>query len=178
MTNKIKIFIPNIITTFRLAGAFIFPVLFLNDKILLAFFIFIGASLSDALDGFLARKWEVVSEYGKKVDPIADKFLSGISLILITTRENSFLLAVLILEVLIVLITIISYARGNHLSVSAVGKVKTVFLFITISIALLNILNGNLYTILYITTILTILFQLISIKGYFSINKTLKLNNY
>lgn len=65
--------IPNIITSIRLLLLPLFVFFLLRENYLTAAFIFIGASLSDLLDGYLARRWKVVSNFGKLADPIADK---------------------------------------------------------------------------------------------------------
>ena len=74
----------NVVTTFRLILAPVFIVLFLqvyhygNDSVFLVWFVavlyMVGAA-TDMLDGYWARKYDLVTNYGKIVDPIADKFL-------------------------------------------------------------------------------------------------------
>src|SRR4051812_44875367 len=76
--------VPNILTSLRLvlAGAFFVLLSFYQyegrgDPFLLisAFIIYIAALVSDYLDGYLARKWNVASAFGRVVDPFADKIL-------------------------------------------------------------------------------------------------------
>ena len=73
-----KKYIPNSLTFFRIfivpffIGAFFSPNLIM--KVLSLFLFFIGA-VSDFLDGFIARKYNIVSDIGKIADPIADKLL-------------------------------------------------------------------------------------------------------
>ena len=70
-----KKYIPNIITAIRLILVPVFIYCFFNTDIRIAFAVFLIASLSDLLDGYLARKWEVVSDFGKLFDPLADKIM-------------------------------------------------------------------------------------------------------
>ena len=49
--------------------------LILNNFILAAFGLFVIAGVSDAIDGFLAKRWDQVTEFGKYLDPLADKAL-------------------------------------------------------------------------------------------------------
>lgn len=49
--------------------------LILNDFILAAFWLFIAAGISDAVDGYLAKRWDEVTELGSYLDPVADKVL-------------------------------------------------------------------------------------------------------
>tara|TARA_Y100001935_G_scaffold220811_1_gene194712 strand:+ start:269 stop:925 length:657 start_codon:yes stop_codon:yes gene_type:complete len=67
--------IPNILTISRIILAPIFFILFVYDYIHLALLCFLTASVTDALDGFIARKFNVVSKFGELYDPLADKIL-------------------------------------------------------------------------------------------------------
>ena len=71
--------LPNILTIFRIVVTPLIVWLLLGfDNFwlhLLAFFLFLIASLTDLFDGMLARKLKVVSEFGKFMDPLADKIL-------------------------------------------------------------------------------------------------------
>ncbi len=75
MEKKIKIGIPNWLTIFRIFLVPVFVILIGYDKPLYALLIFILAGLTDALDGYLARKLNQITNLGKILDPIADKAL-------------------------------------------------------------------------------------------------------
>lgn len=79
--------IPNILTVFRLFAALGVPasyILFPSPYAdWIAVFLFISAALTDYLDGYLARKWDQVSKFGKMLDPIADKAMVVIALTVI-----------------------------------------------------------------------------------------------
>ena len=65
--------IPNIITLLRFFIAILFVVLYVNDDIVVATVSFFIAAATDILDGWLARKMNVVSTWGALYDPLADK---------------------------------------------------------------------------------------------------------
>ena len=72
---------PNIITCIRLAAPFYFIILIIifknqNTQSLIIFYTFVILSITDYLDGFLARKFNVSSDFGKIFDPISDKILT------------------------------------------------------------------------------------------------------
>jgi cardiolipin synthase len=67
--------IPNIITLGRLMAVPVTVWLILNNFILSAFGLFVIAGVSDAIDGYLAKRWDQVTEIGKHLDPLADKAL-------------------------------------------------------------------------------------------------------
>lgn len=67
--------IPNMITVVRLLAVPVFAWALLEGRLQTAFFIFLAAGLSDAVDGYLARRWNQHSEFGAWLDPIADKLL-------------------------------------------------------------------------------------------------------
>ena len=67
--------IPNILTVARMVLAPIFFILFIKNYTYLALLCFFVASITDALDGFIARKYNLVSKFGELYDPLADKIL-------------------------------------------------------------------------------------------------------
>ena len=67
--------IPNLLTISRMLIAPVFFILFINNYNYLALICFFFASITDFLDGFLARKFNIVSKFGKLYDPLADKIL-------------------------------------------------------------------------------------------------------
>lgn len=74
----------NIITILRIIMVPIFLVILLTEmenKEIIAFIIFISASVTDALDGYIARKYDQVTQLGKFLDPLADKLLVTSALI-------------------------------------------------------------------------------------------------
>jgi CDP-diacylglycerol--glycerol-3-phosphate 3-phosphatidyltransferase len=175
LVNKMKKYIPNIITTARLVLACIFPIAFMFD-LNIAIIIFIVASFSDSIDGFLARKWDVVSEYGKNIDPIADKLLVGAALVLAANFIDSYLVIPLILEVLIATLNVLLYKKSNLVKVTKWGKIKAVILYPMIAIGLLTYIYGNLKMIFYTLLITTIVLQFITIASYLIQHKEIKKN--
>lgn len=74
MKNVIN-YIPNLLTVFRIILIPFFIRLVFLEKYFYAFVLFGFLSLTDFLDGYLARRWNVVSNFGKIADPLADKIL-------------------------------------------------------------------------------------------------------
>ena len=88
--NPILKIIPNVLTLFRSLAAIILPILIIyGDEIgaLIATPILILAGISDYFDGFFARKYNVTSNFGKVLDPVADKLLV-IGIIFALASEN------------------------------------------------------------------------------------------
>ena len=76
--KKMQKYIPNFLTTFRCVSSLIVPVFIVyGDEFgaIIAPIIFIIAGITDFFDGYLARKYNVTSNFGKIVDPVADKML-------------------------------------------------------------------------------------------------------
>jgi len=67
--------IPNVLTMIRLALIPVFVILFFNGMKKAALAVFIVASLTDLLDGYLARKLNQITDFGKLFDPLADKLM-------------------------------------------------------------------------------------------------------
>jgi CDP-diacylglycerol--glycerol-3-phosphate 3-phosphatidyltransferase len=103
--------------------------------------LFILASITDSLDGKIARKHNLITDFGKFMDPLADKFMVIGALMCILYRFESIRLYVLIVTIIIVFrelaVTaarlVASTSGGVVIAANMLGKLKTVFQIIFIS---------------------------------------------
>lgn len=107
--------------------------------------VFILASFTDLIDGFIARKYNIVTKFGKLVDPMADKLLVGAALILLTGNHglsyhiHPVITVILIArELIISAFRVVAAAEGLVLAADNIGKAKTVVQIVAISAILLN----------------------------------------
>jgi phosphatidylglycerophosphate synthase len=126
---NIKRNIPNILSTIRLAMALALPYVFLNTSLLNTLIFYLVGDATDAIDGHLARKWKVQSKYGKIVDPIADKLLNGLTLLLTSIFINPVMFVLTGFEALIAATNILRVKRKSDINVAQIGRIKTVCLF-------------------------------------------------
>lgn len=96
----------------------------------LACFIFVAAMITDIVDGYLARKWNLVSPVGAYLDPMADKLMTATVLIMLIPlgRVSAALVAVLLCrELAITGLRGIASQEGILLPADTLGKVKTAY---------------------------------------------------
>ncbi|WP_432563503.1 CDP-diacylglycerol--glycerol-3-phosphate 3-phosphatidyltransferase [Kineococcus sp. SYSU DK003] len=101
--------------------------------------VFIAASITDRYDGHLARRWEVVSDFGKIADPIADKALIGAGLIVLSLQDRLWwwmTVVILARELLVTLLRFIVIRRGV-IPAAKGGKIKTVVQTIAVGLFVL-----------------------------------------
>lgn len=67
--------IPNVLSVIRICLVFVFVALFFNDKEIAALVVFLVAGATDIIDGYLARKYNWITNLGKILDPVADKLM-------------------------------------------------------------------------------------------------------
>ncbi|VFP88377.1 CDP-diacylglycerol--glycerol-3-phosphate 3-phosphatidyltransferase [Candidatus Erwinia haradaeae] len=129
-------------------------------------FIFICASITDWFDGFLARRWKQTTRFGAFLDPVADKVIVTIALVLIVEYFHTWLItlpALLIIAREIIVSALREWMAGrgksNSVSVSWIGKVKTTTQMLAL-FALLWRPDGMVERVgvvaLYISTMLTV----------------------
>lgn len=134
--------IPNQITVARLILTLLFVVAISYDftfQGLVAFSIFVIASFTDWLDGYLARKWNQTTDFGKLLDPLADKILVTSALFFLVYVDLVPLwMAILMVsrEFLITGLRLIATAKGVVLAAERTGKHKTISQLVAILIAL------------------------------------------
>lgn len=130
--------IPNILTLVRIALIPVLAVLLLSPSREAGFWaaaVFSIASVTDWLDGYLARRMGIVTIFGKFLDPIADKLMVMAALIMILpfNRVPAWMVLVILgREIIITGLRGIASSEGIVISASDLGKFKTIFQMVAI----------------------------------------------
>jgi len=183
-----KLTISRIILAFVIVVVLLFPIsmddLFVNEKIpvtptrIIAGIIFIIAAFTDFFDGKIARKYNIVTDFGKLVDAIADKVLVNSTLIILSALGDiPAIITVIIIarDAITDSIKMLAASKGKVVAAIKTGKWKTAFLMVGISLTLF----GNIpfvfigarvnELLLWIAAILSI----VSAVEYYTMNKKL-----
>ena len=160
------------------------PKLFVNESIvinikyIIAGILFIIASVTDFFDGYFARKYSLVTDFGKLVDAIADKVL--VNSVLIILSAQGFIhpiipVVIIVRDIAVNSIKMLAASKGKVVAAIKSGKLKTACLMVGIVLTLFYNLPFELYNIsvskvlLLVATILSI----ISGVEYYNLNKYL-----
>ena len=186
-----KITISRIILSFIIIFLLLFPFdaaginvpkLFINESIvvdvtyLIGAVLFIIASLTDCIDGYIARKRGLVTDFGKMIDAIADKIL--VNPILIILAAKGFISP--IIPVIIVArdsfvnsIKMVASSKGNVVAAIKLGKIKTICLMVGIVMTLLYNLPFELYNLRVADALLIVscVLSVVSAIEYYNMNK-------
>ncbi|MCK5282981.1 MAG: CDP-diacylglycerol--glycerol-3-phosphate 3-phosphatidyltransferase [Nanoarchaeota archaeon] len=151
--RKSRINLPNKITLIRIALIPIFIAFLLSSirfKEIVAAIIFILLALSDALDGYLARKRGQITSFGKLIDPLADKLLVTSALIFLIGKgiEPWMAYTIIAREFAVTGVRMIAATKNQILPARKSGKVKTVVQVVAITAVLLNISFSNQFMII------------------------------
>lgn len=172
--------LPNKITIFRIILVPLFVVLLLVTAIpyheLLALIVFSIACISDALDGYLARKRNLVTDFGKFMDPLADKILVCSALICFVENGQMPAWIVLIIiarEFIINGFRLIAANKGVVIAASVWAKTKTAAQMITCFLLILNIEGTVVYILEQIMIYLSLALTVISLVDYIVKNRTI-----
>ena len=164
----------NLITLSRiLCAILIYLILYLENNYSIALFLFLIASFSDFLDGYLARKTNSVSVLGEILDPIADKLLIVFVLIGLSINLDSFLIglisAVIISREIWVAALRDINARNNQpdkTKVTFLAKIKTTIQMFAILLYLFGLTINNMM-VLFFADIMLIIALLVTIQTGF-----------
>ena len=174
--------LPNQLTLARIAVLPVFVLVFymplfgLNNYILTVLYFFAG--ITDWFDGYLARKWQQQSAFGAFLDPVADKLLVAVALVLIASKHNDIFITISSAIIIGREITIsalrewmANIGQTNTVAVSIIGKIKTTaqmlaigFLLYEAPIGDFNVLLTGI-SLLVIAALLTLWSMLIYLKA-------------
>lgn len=172
--------LPNKLTILRVALIPAFVVFFLGSENwgfwarIAALLIFVIASFTDLLDGKIARKYNLVTNFGKFMDPLADKLLVAAALICFVEMNRIASWVVLIIisrEFIISGFRLVAAESGIVIAASWWGKIKTAVTMVTIIFMIPDFGGTAVYVIeqilIYASTILTV----VSLVDYIVKNK-------
>jgi CDP-diacylglycerol---glycerol-3-phosphate 3-phosphatidyltransferase len=170
---KLPISIPNLVTSMRIVFIPVLVIVFyffpLDWRYLASAIVFTVAAISDWLDGYLARRLGQMTPFGAFLDPVADKLIVAVALVLLVEVHASAILAVPAIVIVgreIVVSALrewmAQYSQMRSVAVSVLGKVKTTFQMIAIILLLAGgpvkdnpvVILG--YILLYAAAVLTL----------------------
>ena len=148
----------------------------IDSRLLICGVIFVIASLTDFLDGYLARKYNLVTDMGKVMDAIADKILvNGVLIIFAAQGSLSVVIPVVIVcrDIAVDSIKMVAGQKNGAVAASKAGKVKTACMMVGMSLLFFYDLPFSLFNV-YIAKILIMIATVLSIISglqYFEKNK-------
>ena len=156
--------IPNFLTLMRILTVPIFGYMMHKQESLYAAIIFIAAWLTDILDGFIARKYNLVTNFGKVADPAADKLLTTTALFFLAKQKTipiPILIIVVCKELLMGLGGYILYKKKKRVSgANWYGKIATAFFYSAI-VLLIFLPKSKFSIVLTLVAVIAAVFALL-----------------
>lgn len=162
--------LPNKITMLRIVMIVPFVFFMLTDIVpysnIIAAVIFIAASLTDTLDGFIARKYKLISNFGKFMDPLADKLLVSSALICFVAQQDNPMpvwgvIIIISREFIISGFRLVASDAGVVIAAGRWGKYKTVAQMLMSILLIINfdgyVINIVEYVFIYAAIALTVI---------------------
>jgi CDP-diacylglycerol--glycerol-3-phosphate 3-phosphatidyltransferase len=135
--------LPNLLTVARLLTVPVYAVLILGadgGRSWPAAIVFGAAAVTDQIDGFLARRWHVESAFGRLADPLADRLLITVAVLLLwdAGRLPWVALAILGRDLVLIAVTPLALGRGYQFEVNFLGKLATWFLYASLGFVMVT----------------------------------------
>lgn len=132
--------IPNLLTGFRFLLVPAFILIFFSEpdgNIVKATYIFILAGITDILDGYIARKYNKITQWGQAMDPLADKLMQLTVLVCFTIKDFLPIWIIVVIgikEILLIIGGLFLYCKRNKIVIPAnkYGKIATIAFYIAI----------------------------------------------
>ncbi len=165
---------PNVITWFRFATIPFVAYFFVTEQYNAGLILFSVSAFSDAVDGSMARTRNRITEWGKMFDPLADKLLIGVAVIILFSRFLNLYLAATIISIeFFIMVSAYYRRRVSKIPIEAElsGKIKMVLQSFGIVSILVGAVSGadQFFVIAYYLFYLAIVFAIISLVVYKSI---------
>ncbi len=153
--------LPNKLTLLRIIMIPVFVVLLYLDfpfNNLVALAVFILASITDTLDGYIARKYSLITDFGKFMDPIADKLLVTAAMLVFVDWHMMpawVVIVVVAREFIVSALRLVAANNGRVIAAGWSGKVKTASTMVCICIMLLGLpqwVNAVCSAVILVTT--------------------------
>lgn len=135
--------------------------------------LFVVVSATDAIDGKIARKYNLITDFGKFFDPLADKFLVNSALIFLACYGRIPALIIILMigrDLAVDGIRFMAASKGEVIAANIFGKLKTVFQMITIPFVMLNGFPFNYlfkeHTYIFLDVLLSITCAMSLISGF------------
>lgn len=145
---------PNKLTLLRIVLVPFFMIFILTPSIpfnyVFAFIIFLVASITDCVDGKIARSRNLVTDFGKFLDPLADKILvlSALICFLQINWTNAVIVVIILTrELLVTSLRLVASSKGTVISANIWGKIKTVSQMVAITTVLLVLLINQCFNL-------------------------------
>ena len=177
--------LPNKLTLLRICLIPVFVILMLSQVsnfFLISCIIFIIASITDFLDGRIARKYNLVTDFGKFMDPLADKLLVLSALICMIEYDlvaGWMVIIIVARELTVSILRAIAADNGKVIAASGGGKIKTTSQMIAIILLLIgaNYSNSQIVFVGTIAMYIATIFTLYSGIDYLYKNRELFMNS-
>ena len=140
--------LPNKLTMLRIALVPVFVALFFTHHYFLAFLVFAAASLTDTLDGHIARSRNLITTFGKLMDPLADKILVMSAMLCFIEADACpawIVIVILAREFLVTSLRLVAAGEGIVIAADVWGKLKTIaqMLWIVCGLAAFSLEEGG-----------------------------------
>lgn len=133
--------VPNALTLLRIVMVGFMPGLFQSERYIAALVLFLAAGATDLLDGYIARRYHLITTFGKLMDPLADKLMLVVTLLLFALRGwTSWIILSLVVakELVMVVASALLYKKQTVAYSNFWGKAATLLFTVAVVLTFLH----------------------------------------
>ncbi len=167
--------LPNKLTLARIIAVPFFIVFYMKDMYWVSLIIFVLASLTDMADGKIARKYNLVTNFGKIMDPLADKILVYAAFTLMVANNvipGWTLIIILFREFLVAGVRTVAASKGTVIAADMAGKIKTFLQMFAVPCLIIKTISPVFFYAGYVLFYASLVMTVISGANYCIKNKS------